>query len=129
MRVVLEECGLFIDKKFICKKEEVNHRHIDGLIDKYSKSICYKSLYHAFRVLDECEELMETGKIEFPLRNRDLYMQVRNQEIEPEVLFKLLEEKFDVASEFEKSDKNVLKTNTRNDSMKDELWLNLLDFK
>jgi hypothetical protein len=91
-----------------------------------SGSVDYKAMYHAFRVLDECLELMATKEIKFPLERKEQYIQIRNRQIAPEALFQALEERFDFVSEFEKSDKNLLRDSKFDVKKSHEILLNFL---
>jgi hypothetical protein len=69
---------------------------------------------------------METKEIKFPLERRDFYLQVRNRQITSEVLFQALEERFDFVSEFEKSNKNLLRDSKFDVKKSQEILLNFL---
>jgi len=65
------------DEKFIyfngekLLKEKINKKTIQKYIDKYSTKTDFKALSHALRIAQEVQELLETGFIDFPLKNRD----------------------------------------------------------
>lgn len=46
-----------------------------------NQGVDYKALSHAFRALNQMEELLLTGKIEFPLASRDMLMSVKRGDI------------------------------------------------
>lgn len=80
-------------------KERVN-----GLMDKYGDrtekamnncGIDFKALSHAFRAIDEVESLLNTGKIEFPLKNREFMMNVKLGEYDWTDVEPLLEARLD----------------------------------
>ena len=59
-----------------------------------NQGLDFKALSHALRALDQMEELLQTGKIVFPLKNRDELVAVKNgaspwKEIEPRILSRL----------------------------------------
>lgn len=78
-----------------------------------NQSIDWKALYHAFRVLQECKELMTYGRINFPLRDAKYLKAVRNQAYSPQECFEMLENLYDAVSLHEKSEANYLKGVTR----------------
>jgi len=83
----------------------------------------WKSMYHAFRVLDECQELMTHGTISFPLETSERLLSIRLQHWKPEFAFKQLEELYDSVSALEKTDGNYLKKVKRNSEKFEEiLW-------
>lgn len=108
-----------LDKKFIKSIRVIEFlKRLTEIENKYgsrakaameNNKIDYKAMYHAFRVLHECKELMERGTITFPLKNVEFLMKIRRQEIEPTEMFRLIEEQYDEVSGFEKSDHNYLK--------------------
>lgn len=62
-----------------------------------SKGIDYKSLSHAVRVMLECEELIDTGHINFPLEYAPFIKSIKyNDGIESEVIFDYLRQKLDL---------------------------------
>jgi hypothetical protein len=67
-----------------------------------------KALSHSFRILDESEELLTTGKITFPVKNTQYIKDLRNGLVDTDEAFTLLHEKLDMLMELEKTDKNVL---------------------
>ena len=115
-----------LDKRFITniRLSEFIEK-LDGIISAYgtrakasmdNNLVDWKSMYHAFRVLLECRELMTKGTITFPLAQKDFLLSLRNQEVLPEDAFKMLEELYDEVSNFEKTDDNYLKSVKRKDS-------------
>lgn len=51
-----------------------------------------KATYHAVRIGSEAIELLETGKLEFPARNADLLLKIRNGEVSYQRVCELVEE-------------------------------------
>lgn len=61
-----------------------------------NQGVDFKALSHALRALDQMEELLTTGKITFPLKNRDALIAVKQgafswPELEPKILARLAE--------------------------------------
>jgi predicted nucleotidyltransferase len=59
-----------------------------------NEGLDFKALSHALRALDQMEELLQTGKIAFPLRNRSELISVKKgeypwREVEPRILERL----------------------------------------
>lgn len=59
-----------------------------------NEGLDFKALSHALRALDQMEELLQTGKIVFPLRSRDELISVKKgeypwREVEPRILERL----------------------------------------
>lgn len=59
-----------------------------------NQGIAFKALSHALRALDQMEELLETGKISFPHKNREELIAVKQgalpwSELEPKILSRL----------------------------------------
>lgn len=86
-----------------------------------NQSVDWKAWYHAFRVLQECKELMTYGRINFPLRDAKYLLKVRNQAYSPQECFEMLEDLYDSVSLHEKSEANYLKGVIRGDA--DSLFL------
>jgi predicted nucleotidyltransferase len=96
--------GEFYDKL----KETINSYGARAQQAKEQGSVDWKAMYHAFRVIEECKQLMLTGHINFPLDTADFLIKVRTQQIEADECFALLEQKFDEAQKIEISSKNLL---------------------
>lgn len=90
------------------------------------KGVDYKSLSHAFRVIEESVQLMTEGKITFPIKSAKFIKEVRSAKFDTEYLYQLLFEKLDEAKDIEKSDKNVLRE-SKNDGT--NILLDLYGFK
>lgn len=100
--------------EFLEKLQEIESKYGErAKAAKDNQSVDWKALYHSFRVLGECRELMATGRIEFPLESSEFLKRVRTQTYSPEECFLKLEDTYNIVSEFEKSDKNYLKKVTR----------------
>jgi hypothetical protein len=120
-----------LDKRFITNvKLSEFIKKLDEIIQKYgtrakasmeNNLVDWKSMYHAFRVLLECQELMEFKHITFPLVEKDFLLRLRNQEVEPQEAFVMLEELYDRVSLFENSTENLLKEVQQKDT-KELLW-------
>lgn len=59
-----------------------------------NQGIDFKALSHALRALDQMEELLKTGRISFPLKNREELIAVKQgafpwSELEPKILYRL----------------------------------------
>jgi predicted nucleotidyltransferase len=88
-----------------------------------NKLVDWKAMYHAFRVLLECSELMRTGNIQFPLAYADFLLLLRKQEIGAERAFSMLEDLYNEVSDFEKTDGNFLNHIKQDPSrFKEILW-------
>lgn len=114
--------------EFLEKLQEIESKYGErAKAAKDNQSVDWKALYHSFRVLDECHELMNTGRIKFPLESSYFLKRVRNQTYTPNDCFEKLEYTYNIVSEFEKSDKNYLKRVTRGsaDSLLLEYYGNL----
>ncbi len=70
-------------------------KRIDADLEKYGESallaeknegVDFKAVSHAVRALDEIEELLLTGKIIFPLRNREQLIKIKKGEIDWKIL-------------------------------------------
>jgi predicted nucleotidyltransferase len=85
-----------------------------------------KALSHSFRILDESEELMTTGKITFPVKNANFIRELRKGNIDKDLAFYQLNEKLDYVRYVEKS-ANVLPACTsstlRNEIISEIYWL------
>jgi len=113
--------------EFLEKLQEIESKYGErAKAARDNQSVDWKALYHAFRVLQECEELMTYGTISFPLREAEYLLKVRNQEYTPQECFEMLENMYDSVSLHEKSEANYLKGVTRGsaDSLLLDFYLN-----
>jgi hypothetical protein len=83
-------------KEFLDKLISIKKQYGDRA-ESSSKGIDYKSLSHAVRVILECEELIDTGHIKFPLEYAPFIKSIKyNDGIESEVIFDYLRQKLDL---------------------------------
>ena len=59
-----------------------------------NENVDWKSLSHAVRVADEAIELLHTHHIEFPLKNKDLILEIKKGNIDYKVVAGIIEDKF-----------------------------------
>lgn len=86
-----------------------------GIENRYGKraesavsGVDLKALSHSFRILDESEELMTTGKITFPVKNAKYIKDLRDGLVDTDEAFILLHSKLDELNALEKTSKNIL---------------------
>lgn len=65
----------------------------DGNVD-------FKGLSHAFRVLQEMEEFVKTGKITFPLKEKSFILEVKEKKLPVDYCITILEKKLDDLTEY-----------------------------
>lgn len=83
-------------KEFLDKLISIKKQYGDRA-ESSSKGIDYKSLSHAVRVILECEELIDTGHINFPLEYAPFIKSIKyNDGIDSEIVFDYLRQKLDL---------------------------------
>ena len=77
--------GMSLDKIYENISNEVaKYGHRTTHLEQYGYDV--KFAYHLFRLFDEAEELLTTGKITFPCKNKEFYKKIRNGEFTLEYL-------------------------------------------
>jgi hypothetical protein len=83
-----------------------------------------KALSHAFRILDESEELIRTGKITFPVKNTEFIQKLRRGEFEPDEMYAELDSRLDYVRSLEMTDMNILpEASEINENLRDDIVL------
>jgi predicted nucleotidyltransferase len=95
-----------LQEKLVAMRSKYGNR---AELAKDNDGVDLKALSHAFRILSESEELMLTGELKFPVNNAEFIREVRNGQMDKDILYTKLFEYLDQVKELEKSDKNVLK--------------------
>ena len=81
--------------EFLRRVESDMHRYGARAAEaEQNQGIDFKALSHALRALDQMEELLDTGRISFPLKNREELIAVKQgtlpwSELEPKILSRL----------------------------------------
>lgn len=76
-------------KKLDYRIDNGTHRK-DGMLEH---GCCYKFIGHTLRLLLQGEELMLTGNINFPLKDRELLLKIKRGEMKPIEIMELIEAK------------------------------------
>ena len=117
----LEVCNRKIQAGVTCKHA---HGILSTLFNKYgerakkaetNEGVDWKAISHAFRVCYEAQELFSTGKITFPLADREFVLEVKKGKVEYQRASKLLESHIALVKVSEQS-------STLPDEMDNEFW-------
>ena len=96
---IIELSGLSIHKNKFLKqvKEMLNNRisNVSHRLEMWKKfNYDTKFFAHLFRLLEEGKELIETGKLEFPVSNKEFLMDVRKGKFDLNTIQQIAEDKF-----------------------------------
>jgi predicted nucleotidyltransferase len=123
---LIEISGLSFQKNIFVKKAKKQMKeklkiasHRASMWEKFGYDT--KFFMHLFRLLNEGEDLITKGKLEFPVRDREFLMQVRNGKFSLEYLQELAEQKFE---NFKKLECNLPKKANWNEIEK--LYMNVV---
>jgi len=73
----------------------------DGMLQH---GLDYKFICHTYRLIKEGEELLKTGNLKFPLKDRDLLMEIKLGKIKPTEVMDLIGDLEETKAEWEKYD-------------------------
>lgn len=68
-----------------------------------NKGVDFKALHHSLRVCQEAKELLQTGKITFPLNNVDFHLKIKRGELTYKELSVLIEDAMEEVKQLEKT--------------------------
>lgn len=86
-------------KKFINDLKEQINSFGERALSASKNCIDFKAVSHAFRVIQECEDIVDKGEIILPLENKEFIMSVKLGKIDAVTCFDMLEERISIVSE------------------------------
>jgi hypothetical protein len=84
--------------------DKASHR-ADGMLEH---GMDFKFISHTLRLLSEGEELLTTGDLKFPLREKDLLLSIKLGELKPSEVMKIIDEREERLEEVHSSKKSPL---------------------